>query len=68
MADMYDVEYNDKAPAGEYGLRARWTFTNAAFIAELNGDNGEYLRALVQDDITANTTLKIKAQGRIFGA
>lgn len=68
MADMYDVEYNDKAPAGEYGMRARWTFTNAAFIAELNGDNNEYLRALIQDSIIANTTLKIKAQGRIFGA
>lgn len=65
MRDMYDVEYNDRAPSGGYGLRARWTFRNAGIVAELNGDNGEYLRALIQDDITENASFQIKAQGRV---
>lgn len=67
MLDMFDIEYNQKAPSGYYGLRGRWTFTQAAFIAELNGDNNEWIRAYIQDDITANTSFAIKAQGRIFG-
>lgn len=65
MADMYDVEYNDKAPAGGYGLRGRWDLTDAGIISEINGDEGEYLRVLIQDDITANASFRIKAQGRI---
>jgi hypothetical protein len=68
MLDMFDTEYNDKAPSGEYGLRGRWTLTSASIISELNGDNNEYIRILIQDDITANTSFKIKAQGRVFGA
>jgi len=65
MSDAFTVEYNDKAPAGEYGLRGEWSFEDAGIIAELDGDNSEYLRILVQDDITANTSFKIKAQGRV---
>ncbi len=65
MRDMYDVEYNDRAPSGGYGLRGRWTFKHAGIIAELNGDNSEYIRILIQDDGTDNATFQIKAQGRI---
>lgn len=64
-ADMFNVEYTTKAPAGEYGLRGRWTLTTAEMIAELDGDNNESLYILIQDDITANTSFQIKAQGRI---
>ena len=65
MADMFDVEYNEKAPAGGYGLRGRWTLLAAGIISELNGDEGEYLRVLVQDDLTGNASFRIKGQGRV---
>ena len=65
MADMYDVEYNDRAPAGGYGLRGRWTLTSAGIISEINGDEGEYIRVLIQDDHTGNASFRIKAQGRV---
>ena len=60
-SDMFNVEYTTKAPAGEYGLRGRWTLTESRMAAELNGDNNESLYILVQDDITANSSFKIKA-------
>jgi len=65
MSDMFNVEYNDRAPAGGYGLRGRWTFEEAGIVAEIDGDEGEYLRVLIQDDITANASFRIKAQGRV---
>ena len=65
--DMYDVEYTPKAPAGQYGLRGRWTFTNLGIIIELIGDNSDYEEVIVQDDLTGLDRFTIKAQGRIFG-
>lgn len=66
--DMYDVTYTDKAPAGQYGVRGRWTFTKAEFIVELNGANGDKFELLVQDNLTALSTYEKKCQGRLFGA
>lgn len=65
--DMYDINYPVKTPAGTYALRGRWTFTNAQFIVELNGDDGHFIEVLIQDDLTAMASFTIKAQGRIFG-
>lgn len=65
MGDMYLVEYNDRAPAGGYGLRGKWDLTSAGIIAEINGDEGEYIRVLIQDDGTGNASFRIKAQGRV---
>jgi len=65
MNDMYFVEYNDKAPAGGYGLKGKWNLTDSGIISELNGDEGEYLRVLIQDDLTDNPLFRIKAQGRV---
>lgn len=65
--DMYDVEYSTKAPSGFFGLSARWTFTKAEFIADLNGATGDYLEVLIQDDLTALDDFELKAQGRLFG-
>ena len=66
--DMYDVSYTDKAPAGQYGVRGRWTFTKAEFIVELDGAAGDKFELLVQDNLTALTTYEKKCQGRLFGA
>jgi len=65
--DMYDVEYSDKAPAGENGLRGRWTFTKAEVVAEINGDDPlQEMEVVIQDDLTDLTSFRIKAQGRVF--
>ena len=65
--DMYDVTYSNKAPAGFFGLSARWTFTKAEFAADLNGATGDYLEVLIQDSLSALDDFEIKAQGRLFG-
>jgi hypothetical protein len=67
-SDMYDVEYLDKAPAGLYGLGGRWTFTKLEVVAELDGDTSplQKLEVLIQDDLSALTSFKMKAQGRVF--
>jgi hypothetical protein len=65
--DMFDINYTDKAPAGQNGLRGRWTFTKAEFIVELNGATSDFAEILVQDDITDLVGYNIKAQGRVFG-
>jgi len=66
--DMYDVEYSDKAPAGEYGLRARWTLTKAEMVAEIDGDAtpAQKIEILIQDDLRPLTSFRVKGQGRIF--
>lgn len=65
--DMFDLTYSDKAPAGFFGLTARWTFTRAEFVADLDGAVGDYLEVLIQDDLTGLDDFKLKAQGRLFG-
>lgn len=65
--DMYDITYSPKAPAGQYGLRGRWTITNLGAIVELNGDSGDYAEFLIQDDLTGLDNFSVKGQGRIFG-
>ena len=67
-ADMFNVEYSDKAPAGLNGTSGRWTFTQSAAIVDLEGVDGDYAEILIQDAVdTGNTSFEIKAQGRIFG-
>jgi len=65
--DMYDLTYAAKPPAGQYGLIARWTFTRAQFVADLDGATGDYLECLIQDDLTDLDSFQIKGQGRLFG-
>lgn len=66
--DMYDVTYSSKAPAGQHGLSARWTFTRAEFIVDLDGANGDYLEVLIQDPLSGLLDFEIKGQGRLFGS
>lgn len=65
--DMFDVTYSDKAPAGEFGLSARWTFTRAEFVVDLDGAAGDFLEVLIQDDLQGLIDFRIKVQGRLFG-
>ncbi|MCK5018482.1 MAG: hypothetical protein KAS32_15590 [Candidatus Peribacteraceae bacterium] len=65
--DMYDVTYSNKAPAGQFGLSSRWTFTKGEFVVDLDGSTGDYLEILVQDDLSGLADFEVKGQGRIFG-
>lgn len=67
-ADMYDVTYSDKAPAGDYGVNGRWTFTNSQVVAEIDGDADpvQSMQVLIQDDLTDLTSFRLRAQGRVF--
>jgi hypothetical protein len=60
----YDVEYSDKAPAGEFGLSARITFggqSKHGVVLRVSDD--DVIQWIVQDDLTELTTLKIACQG-----
>lgn len=63
--DMFNVDYPDKVPAGTFALRGRWTLKAAGTIARLDGAEGDYLEILVQDDLSAITSFRIKAQGHL---
>ena len=68
-SDMYNVDYLSKAPAGQFGLGGRWTFTNAEVVAELDGDATsppQQLEVLIQDDLTGLDEFILKGQGRVF--
>lgn len=62
-ADMYDLVYSDKAPAGQYGTNGRFTFKKVDFVPELNGDDGDYLEILIQDNLSTLGSFNMKAQG-----
>jgi hypothetical protein len=60
----FDLSYSDKAPGGENGTGARITFGGQAkhgVVIRLSGDDA--LQFIVQDNLTALTSLKIVAQG-----
>jgi len=66
--DMYDVDYSEKAPAGENGTSSRGSLKlGTGAVANLNGVNGDYLELLIQDDLTDLTTFRVKGQGHIEG-
>ena len=65
--DMYNVDYSDKAPAGEYGTNGRWTVTESGAILEIDGSTGDFLEVIIQDDLTGLSLFEVKSQGRIFG-
>ena len=62
--DMYDVSYSDKAggPAG-FGTSGRGSFNRIGVTLRLNGDVGDYLEVLVQDDLTDLNSFLINGQG-----
>lgn len=68
--DMYDLSYSDKAGPSTFGTSTRWrVFEGTGSVINLDADKGEYLEAVVQDDLTASTnelaTLFLNWQGHI---
>lgn len=69
VTDMYDVTYSARSGGGgAYGTNCRGTFANAGAIVYLDGAAGDHLDILVQDDLSALTSFRIKAQGHYEGA
>lgn len=65
---MYDVVYSPSAPAGQKGTSFRRSFNGPdknGVVVRLNGDLGDQLEILIQDDLTGLTTFKIVAQGHL---
>jgi len=63
--DMYDVTYTDKAGPSLHGTSGRGSFNRIGVVIRLDPANGDYLEALVQDDLTGLSSFFIKAQGHI---
>lgn len=64
--DMYDIIYDDRASAaGVYAVSGRWTFDKLDIAVSLDADTSDKLEILIQDDLTALTTFRIKAQGHV---
>jgi len=62
----FDIIYADKAPAGTYGFGCRRTFggqSKNGVTIRLNGDNGDELQLIIQDDLTDLLKLAIVCQG-----
>lgn len=64
--DMYDVVFDARSGGGgDFGTTARFTFQNLGTALELNGDNGDELQFLIQDDLTGLDTFELGVQGHI---
>ena len=64
--DMYDITYSTRSGGGgSYGTNARGTFQKTGAVVRLNGDDGDYLEILIQDDLTGLDSFRIKAQGAL---
>jgi len=71
--DMFDVTFTSASRLGQYGVRGRWTFTKFSHEVILNGNNGDYIEVIIQDDLESNQTqnqineFEIKGQGHVNG-
>lgn len=65
---MYDTEYADKAPSGQFGFRARRTFggqSKNGVVIRLSSDEEDTLKIIVQDDLTGLISFQVIAQGHV---
>ncbi len=65
IADMYDVTYSDKAGASLFGTSARGSFNRIGVTIRLDGDVGDYMDVLVQDNLTTLGSFIINGQGYV---
>lgn len=67
--DMFDVEFDTRSGGGgTFGTSGRGSFSRIGTVVRLDGDLGDHLEMLVQDNLTTLTTFRIKAQGHVEGA
>lgn len=65
LKDIHRVEFHNRAPAGSFGLNARWLFQDLKTYIKVDGDRGEYLELLIQDDLTDLEIAQVKFQGHV---
>lgn len=65
--DMFDVIYTDKAGPSTFGVSARGAFSDIGVVLRLDAAQGDYFEILIQDNLTALTSFKIKMQGHVEG-
>lgn len=66
--DMYDVDFDARSTGGgTYGTTGRGSFNRVGVTIRLDGDAGDYVEVLIQDNLTGLLTFRIKAQGHIEG-
>jgi hypothetical protein len=64
----FDIEYDDKAPAGVYSLTSVRKFAgqeNSGVVIRINGQTNDELQIIVQDDLTAVSRFEVLAQGHV---
>ncbi len=65
IIDMFDVEQNDRASAGNSSLKCRWTFSKSGVLIVLDGSLNQSLDLIVQDNLTGLNSFIIRTQGHI---
>lgn len=70
--DFFDVEFDTRSGGGPgpggggtAGVTGRGTFEKLGSVLELVGDDGDYIEALVQDDLSALVGFSMSAQGHL---
>lgn len=64
VLDMYDVTYAARSGGGGlFGTNCRGDFLATGAVVKLDGDNGDYLELLIQDDLTGLDSFGIRGQG-----
>lgn len=66
-AGIPELLHTEEFGTGLFGVGATWTFVNMGFILEIDGDDSDYVQAIVQDALTDLVSFRMKAHGRIFG-
>jgi hypothetical protein len=62
----YDTTYDDKAPAGKYGVRHRFDVLKRSGIGiELLGNTSDKIKAIIQDDLTDLTQITCTISGHV---
>lgn len=65
----YDTSYDDRrSPQSDYGFRCRRTFggqSKNGVVIRLDGDSGDELQFLIQDDLTPLDKLAVVVQGHV---
>jgi len=68
VTDFYNVTYAARSGGGgAFGTNGQFSILNSGSIIVLDGDNGDFMEVLIQDDLTGLSTYVIKAQGHFEG-